>query len=386
MANVYFGSDVEDFIFDESATYEEACSSKKEGSDADTEDPEVSDDEMNECGVIECVDDPEVACYRIALENEQNYNMVMNAFMAQEFSVLESTGAEMVYEAADVKKFFAGIQQVLSNFWGKVQGVFKKVIDKIGSFIDVNRAFVKKYKGAKINTPDKEFDGYKFTGNHPLFTSVKNILKSQVETPYLGQIATITNDKADEKVKAFKDDFDSIKNYLRGAMCGNDNKPVKEADFAKSLKISMYGSENKVKIKGVPFGELISELESGRDAKKASKESYNNAKSGIMAIKAEIKKAEKDLGKSENKSAGMRLGKCLTDAVNASVSIMSVGLSAHVKAINAKLSQTRSMAAYYVSHNPKDSGGSSTAVATSTNQKKAQKESAIEKELGITLI
>ena len=114
MANVYMGTDVEDFIFSEGTTYEEVETPVEEGVEEtpEVEEEEISDEELNEFGVIECVDEPEVACYRIALENEQNYNKIMNAFMMKEFSVLESTGEEMVYEAADVKKFFDLVKEV----------------------------------------------------------------------------------------------------------------------------------------------------------------------------------------------------------------------------------------------------------------------------------
>ena len=137
MANVYMGKDVEDFIFGE-ASYEETTTTTEETTTVEEESFEITDEEMNQFGVIECVDDPEVACYRIALENEQNYNMIMNAMMEKEFSVLEETGKEMVYEAANVKSFFNAIQAAISNFWSKVQGMFKAAMSRIQDFVSSN--------------------------------------------------------------------------------------------------------------------------------------------------------------------------------------------------------------------------------------------------------
>lgn len=386
MANVYYGSDVEDFIFGE-ATYEEACS-KKENADVDDigVDVETDDDgkidtqvkeeveaEMEACGVMECVDDPEVACYRIALENEQNYNMVLNAFMQKEISVYESTGEEMVYEAAEKGRFFSAIQAIIDKFWAKIQGVFKAVINRIVSSTKANDSFIKKYKNAKMETPSKafEFKGYDFPMGYPNFKGVADIV-DKVQSDYC--VKAMFEENGEDTIKEFRSNFDSIKGKMRGCMCKKDS--VSADDFKGELNIAFFGVKDlkdKKAVKLIQFNELIKELERGKTSRENVKKSYDDAKAAITKLKATVKKTESSCKKAKD-SIGMQAARCLSDAISAGTTIMSQGLSAKTSAITAKLIQDRTMAAFYIKNQSKG-----------TSDKKTANESAIE-DLGINLI
>lgn len=343
MANVYMGKDVEDFIFNENANYEDSHVEES-----------VTDEEINVYGVIECVDDPEVGCYRIALENEQNYNKIINACMMQEFSVLESTGEEMVYEAGQIKKFFGWIKTQIQKFWSKVMGVFKKVQDFISQLIMSNKAFVKKYKGHVIKKPEnaKEFKGYKMDlktiGNHDFYGEIAEYVKGLVA---IDAIAKTSKEDADNIAEEFRKGFEEDKKNMRFKACG---KKVDESEYSKQLKIWFFGSSEKVSLPYKSFTELISELEKADSAKAAVKNAFNNAKASVKYMMNLVKNAEKNSIAAEGRKDNhvMKVAKCFTDALNAGITIMSKAMSVQTSAITTLARQDRSMAAYYVANNP----------------------------------
>lgn len=378
MANVYMGTDVEEFIFGEGTTYEEACKKEEVEEETQVEEAEVeesvTDEELNIHGVIECVDEPELACYRIALENEQNYNAILNHFMAKEFSVLESTGSEMVYEAADIKKFFGAVKETIARWWSKIQGVIKKVIEEIAKFVDTDMRFVKKYKGQYMVTPDKikVFKGFDFSKAKPGadYANIAGVVRMSVDQG-IKNIGKMMNKDEVEYVENFKKEFNDTKAKMRGIACSVNY--VKEEDFEKQLKIAYFGSEDKVVVTLKPFAKLLEELEFAKYAKASAKRAHDSAKASVKELLNEVKAAEK--AASTNKYAtGTKIGKCLTDAINASLNIMSRTMSMETRAIMTNLRQNRAMASFYVLNQPKDS------------KPKANKESAVEEGLEIELI
>lgn len=357
MSNVYMGENLEEFIFDENATFEveETTPVVEEGATEPAEgeeEVEVTDEEVNMFGVIECVDEPEVACYRIALENEQNYNTIMNAFMTKEFSVLESTGQEMVYEAVDVKKFFSNVAAAVAKFWAKVQGMFKQVIQNIAAYTATNKSFIEKYKDADIKTPetDKKFKGFKFGNLDVNYGEIYDAAKAKID---VSLIASTDDDKIENLVSTFNESMGKVKNRMRGIACAKQE--VAADDFKKALKVRFYGSEEKEEIATLPaFKSLLDDLAKAGEARKAAKDAHASALKSVKDIQKDIKTAERNLAKAEGRrNAGMKLGKCLTDAVNATITIMSQTLSAQMGAIITSARQSRAMAAYYVAHQPK---------------------------------
>ena len=361
MANVYMGADVEDFIFGEGTTYEvpetsEPVVEEAEGEEEKVEDEEeveeaveVTDEEINVLGVKECVEDPEVACYRIALENEQNYNAIMNAFMIKEFTVLENTGSEMIYEAADVKAFFDAVKKTIASWWSKIQGVIKKVIDAVAEFTDRDLNFVKKYEklADQIKDVDKTFKGYNFTGVVPKYQAIAGKVKLSIDLNVV-KINQVTNadNSADEAVEKFNAEFEGVKDEMRALACGKSGK-VSADDFTKELKIALFGSEDKVDVKLKPFKSILEEIKGAKLVKKCAKESYKNAQDSVKELYGVVKKAESEIGKGKNKS-GMKVARCLTEAINVSLTIMSKTLSMDTKAMIAQAKQNRAMAHFYV--------------------------------------
>lgn len=362
MARVYTGENVEEFIFGEGTTYEESTepgSTVEEGAkeeptpEEDVEEGvEVTDAELHLSGVLECTDDPAVACYRIALESEQNYNALMNAMMGREYSVLEQSGETMVYEAANIKGFFARLKEIVQRWWDKITGAIKKAIEGIQASVSTNKAFVAKYKSAKMQTPEKakEFKGYKFPATEAKYAQIANLVQKAVD---VRTVSNLSDEKATEVVNAFKDKFDTTKAHMRGAACGNAANTISSDDYERQLKLAYFGSTDKVAIDLVPFKTLISELSTADEAKKAVKAAYKEAEGAVKGLHKEIKVAEMSLMKSAGiRNSGMKVGKCLSDAVNTSLTIMSKALHVQISAMNTKVAQDRAMAAFYIKNQP----------------------------------
>lgn len=336
MMNVYMGADVEDFIFGESTTY---------GYD---EVDNVTDEEMNAEGVIECVDDPDVACYRIALENEQNYNAIMTAMMEREIGVLESTGSEIVYEAGKVKEFFGWIKKQIQKFWAKVKGVFKKVMDTITSFVLSNKAFVKKYRpvASQMKKPKnkKDFEGYEFGDLAIKYDRVADHLKVK-KSEIKGYMRNSDNIAIAKDRQDRRGAIDASNSLVRGIICGEGS--VAADAFDEKLRMKLYGGLKAKKLSIKSFSEYLNALETAADVKKDAKEGYKEAEKSIKKLLSTVKEAESELGE-KAKEDGMKVARMLSDCINGALSIMSTALSYQTRAIVAKAQQDRKIANWYV--------------------------------------
>lgn len=339
MSNVYMGLDVEDFIFGEGTSFEDNFDN-------------VTDEDMNRFGIIECTEDPDVACYRIALENEQNHSAIMMAMMNAEYSVLESTGHEMVYEGTRLNNFLDAVKAQVQKFWAKVKGVFKKVMDQISSIVLSNKAFVKKYRAVagEIKKPvDKGFTGYEFGDLVVNYSNVSNFVKG------------IKNAAADAEK--------SLLDNIRGRIVGENS--VSAEDFNKKLKVKFYGSENTKTINvDSSFADLLNRLESAADQKKAAKAAHKEAEKSIKEYLSEINKLKSEASSNDN-NEDVKKYKVIGQFITKSLNIMSVALSAQTRAIIAQAIQDRKMANYWVN---------------AQNKKKGTQESAVDTDLGVEII
>lgn len=327
MNNVYMGLDVDDFIFGEGTMYDDSYD-------------DVTDEELNEFGVIKCTEDPDVACYRIALENEQNHNAIMTAMLTREYNFLESTGSVMVYEASKIENFLEMVKTNIQKFWAKVKGVFKKLMDNISSIVLSNKAFVKKYRSANISIPKdaKKFTGYKFTNLNINYSKVVDIVKLVANATAKDYEKYKKDEKADEKV-----------DEIRGALLNTSG--IKAIDFDDELKKYLYGSVNTEVMVPKNFQALLNDLETADSAKKSAKNAYKEAEKTIKGLLSEVKKEKAD---SKTEDAEKR-AKAKAEIINKSLTVMSTALNAHVRAITASAVQDRKMANYLVrvNNNPK---------------------------------
>lgn len=318
MQNVYMGLDVEDFIFSEGTTYGDETYNN------------VTDEEMNAFGVIECTEDPDVACYKIALENEQNHNAIMMAMLTHEYNVLESTGEVMVYEGGAIKSFLNKVKEQIQKFWAKVKGVFKRVTDQLSSIVMSNKTFVKKYRSAgNLEAPAKDFTGYNFD-------TTKFVVPYSAAVSEIGEIKqTDTSDNV----------METKLNLVRSRLCFNQK--VTADNFAEVLKDQIYGSKNTVVVStsGKNFQNLLDNLENASREKKAAKDAYKEAEKSVKKMLDDVKKLQRE---AESGSAEEKAAKTRATAISRCLGIMSTALSVQTRAIIASAVQDRKMANYFV--------------------------------------
>ena len=315
MQNVYMGLDVEEFIFGEGTTYEESYS-------------DVTDEEMNEFGIIECVDDPDVALCKIALENEQNHNAIMMAMLTNEYGVLESTGNVMVYESGAVKSFLNKVKEQIMKFWAKVKGVFKKVIDKINTIVSSNKSFVKKYRslGNITDKENKRFTGYKFNadnlGGVPYSKAVDEINKTPVDS-------------------GKEEDMKKVLDNVRTALCFGTSCTAE--NFETNLKEKLYGSKNTQDLgtNEYSFQTLLDNLENAKSQRKAAKYAHGEAEKSVRKLLSSVKELMRE---AEHGSKDEKDAKSAANAISRSLNIMTTALRLQTTAILASAIQDRKVA------------------------------------------
>ena len=272
----------------------------------------------------------------------------MTAMLTREYSVLESTGSEMVYEAGKIKEFFGWIKKQIQKFWAKVQGVFKKVMDTIGSIVLSNKAFIKKYRSVqgamKKPAEGKQFEGYNF-GDLEIYYER---LADQVATESKKEINAVlkSTDMKDMDRKEKRSLTDALKDGMRGVLIGA-GAAVSSSDYDERLRTKLYGSAQPVKIKLKDFKTLLDELESAKDVKKDAQEGYKEAQKSVKKFLKTVKECEDKISGKAAENASKN-AKFVSELVNFALNTMSQALSVQTRAITAKAVQDRKMANYYV--------------------------------------
>lgn len=95
---------------------------------------------------------PVDACFRLTLENEQNWYNIFNTIAVSEMAFLESHGEDdVMYEAVDVKKIANTVVQWIQTQFAKLKGVFEKAIKSISDAINMDKKLIKAIDEKKIN-------------------------------------------------------------------------------------------------------------------------------------------------------------------------------------------------------------------------------------------
>ena len=115
-------------------------------------------------------------------EMNEGWNQSIREMYLKELAVLESTGSEIVLEAADGKSFLDTIKNWFTSLWARVAGMIKKWVDAIDAKRRDNTKFVKENKdafeaGAKLIPADGiKIKGYKYTGLDKAVDNIKAAL------------------------------------------------------------------------------------------------------------------------------------------------------------------------------------------------------------------
>lgn len=306
-------------------------------------------------------------------EAEDSFNNIMKETAIKELSVLESTGAEMIYEASEKDNLFNKVINWFKQRWADICGIFKKAIKAIDDKLDINKRFLKanedKAKEGFKNLPadDCTVKGYTFNNLDNVnikFTEAlvkyKNLVKSA--TGYKDAFYSNKTEILDDA----KADFDEFNKESKARISEFKNKLIidgaGEADkFSVFVTEHLRGKEE-TDVKVTDINKIIDELSTGKTTKGEIKEAYNGLKKQINEMIKEVKdyqKACKPDDKTDKELYNLRMsyaGKLMSELRNIS-SISMQAQAAHIRVLDARFAQYRKMLALCVKYAPKKAKG-----------------------------
>lgn len=228
-------------------------------------------------GIIECMHEPGLeGAYAIVAESEANYNKIMQAVGVAELAVFESTGTEMVYEAADVKGFFGKVKEFFVNLWEKIKGLFKKFFAMFDSYVKSDKDFVNKYKKhlLSVNTRDFKYKGYNFT--------IDAVSVNKADSAIDKLIPGMDNKEALLKIE----DRAELVEKMRGAAIGESS--LEAGEFSKELfKKLRSGEDTKEELDNISVTDLLMAISENSNLKKEAEKNFKDIEKSIKeAIKA----------------------------------------------------------------------------------------------------
>ena len=300
----------------------------------------------------------EAASYIVA-ESVNNYNSIMKAIALDEFGVYESTGVEMVYEAANFKAFFAKIKEFFKKLWEKIKGMFQKFFAKINSLVMKDKEFVKKYKKQlmAVKTKDFEYKGYTFTnldkalpGGVEDGTMVSTSIQTLGKGGNVQALLTYAEDRSGDSLESLLDSF-------RGSTL-NGGK-VESSDYSTELfKYFRKGEESKEYIKDVKVSELLGMIEKTDTSKKAAEKDLKNLKKHIDEILKALDKAENEVVKetpsTDIQSAMIKAYSASTTVLKERMNIVTLWSGAKLKALKDQNAQAKSVCVKLLTYKPKN--------------------------------
>ena len=335
---------------------------------------EISDEELNEFGIIETGEEPEVAGYAIALENEQNFNAIMNAMMVKEYACLESTGTELVYTEGAIGDFFEAVKTTIKRWWGKFAEMIKKAQDKIIKYTRENGAFVKKYKGKDMKAPSQgtmDVEGYTYSNLQSSGPTLISVVAESYRirgSKFLSDLNADSSEKIEDVKTAIEDYVEKFDDGLKEKL--NARAGTKDKALAEAVKAYYRGKKQKITVKG--FKDLIKEMDQAAEIRKHLKNDYDAAKKASKELLKSVHTMQKSCDrKDDTEKARLAATKPLVSLLKKTMNAMGKVQSVSIQVYYEKCKADRAMAMWIINHQPK----------------KATKESTVENEgLGIVLV
>lgn len=295
--------------------------------------------------------------YRIMTECEYTWNAIMQEVGIRELQYYAKNNKEMIYEAVDIKGFFAKAKQMFIDLLKKVAGVVKTFLAQIQRTFGTAGAFVKTNKDkitkgySKINDSDFEMKGYKFTNTNaaPDFTSSLDDLKVDIKE-ITSEIDKITADYTPMAGSEYQDAMSE----LRGDILNQSS--ISAEDYAGEIfKFFRNGSKEKVDLKKTDFapGEVINVLTGYEKVRKAAKDGYRKFEKIINDNIRKLNELERKLGKldSEKDAAKSTKMSAVSHAIIATKDSLNNAHAAYIgflAAQRAEMHQAKAVAMKYI--------------------------------------
>lgn len=294
---------------------------------------------------------PVDACFRITLENEQNWYNIFNTIAVSEMAFLESHGEDdVMYEAVDVKKIANTVLDWIKKQFAKIKGVFQRAIEKISNALSVDKKLVREYENRRNYITTTSFEtkeGAKVwsakvdPGEVPaIFDEV--IYKSA--SKYIDITANIGKEKVDSLRKDWNENKTSIMDQARGQILnqigGRGAIGCSRKDFVPALKKCLLEKEGTRTINVV---DAYDKLKNGVTAKDMN-EAFNGIKKAFNNMIKEAKKVQKEANKkSDNYSLIVDVCGIKTEVIKAHISMMNMAAGSIIQAVGADYSTNRAI-------------------------------------------
>ena len=250
-------------------------------------------------------EDPVSACYRITMENEQNWFNIMNTIAFSELAYMDAHdgSVEGMYEAVDLKKIKNTIVTWIQTQWAKLKAIFMKAIANLSEMIHKDKASVKAYEekikknpglGSKVVTVK---NGVGLAGGN---LTVIEDLASEIGSAAMQQYGKLFDFTAFENDSACKEIVDTWKGSSMKFDSALSKKDVKAAVSVTQTSIKVADAYQVVKAgkqvdsvkkafkyQETEFNRLLKNFKSLRDSydKKNNKNAAKNA-ADITALKS----------------------------------------------------------------------------------------------------
>lgn len=265
------------------------------------------------------------------LESERNWNNMMLEMANREYSVLEATGREIVYEGVDIKGIFNKVVEWFKGVWEKISGLFKKFLAFISSKISSDKKFLVNYEvKIKNGYNNLKSDGfsckcydYKNIDKVDYISMMKTaneMLDMFVGEDFDGMLKLFMSDKmgGDDKLKdlieKYKDNRKDLEDTMRALILKDTSKDkISAGDFARVAKEYLRGDSfttfKKSDNHDWTIDIIIGTIRDAKVVKAKAKASYNALKSSLNAVIAYIKTMQNKVLK-EKEDAGQALSCC----------------------------------------------------------------------------
>lgn len=290
-----------------------------------------------------------VGALALVAENTESYNKIMKAVGFAELACLESTGAEIIYEAADVKAFIEKIKNFFKAMLKKVKELFVKFINWIKSFFTKHEKANESEETKKIAAYAKNlndeivFVGYRYSNiNNPgaLFdnavSKAESILSKECGinpfAPDWNRVESRNADNIDSLIDDIKaSDSDEVYDKVRGAMLGQSS--ISDKEFSNEIKKffrSGKDSREEIKVKNISEEEITKVIDGKNELLKASEDAFKKIEKVYNEIIANLEKAKKPL--ESDKDNGVNKGKLMV-IINSTTS-MATNVLRYVNLLN----------------------------------------------------
>lgn len=332
----------------------------------DTED--LGSDETAEVEIPDS-DDIEATAEAVIAANEANYNAIMQSIGISELAVYESTGSEMVYEAANIKGFFGKIKEFFVKLWNKIKGIFKKFFALIASYTMKDKEFVNKYKKdlLRVNTKDFKVKGYEFTNLDLKIKEVAEKIDGIIKTKAgVKSFTDITEDNASVIISnAEKVELEDLKDAMRAASI-KGNGSMDDSEFTSELFSYFRKDEySPVTLDRIDIASLLSIISGTHSNKKTAEDAYKTLEKGINETIKSIAIVEKEALKNTpgenstttaNNSSIIKAASIVDGYVHAKMNILIKVNGALLRAIKDCNRQAKAICVKALTYKPKNEG------------------------------